>query len=121
MKIIDILVNIANKKVVPKKIKYDDTIYTYDPIDQDYYGTGYNSEGDPSDHCSIFEELKHLQTNYALNLEVEVLKDDPIKELEYDSSKKKDSPGSLPYIMTYLYAHEQKINELVKEVNKLKK
>ena len=120
MKIIDILVNIANHKEVPQKIKYDDTIYTYDPIVQVYYGAGYDSEGEPSNHCSIFEELKYLQTDYALNLEVEPLKDDPIKELEYDFLNKKMPSENLSYIMNYLLLHEQKINELIREVNKLK-
>ena len=36
MKIIDLLVKIANGEEVPKKIKWEDTIYAYSESDKDY-------------------------------------------------------------------------------------
>lgn len=70
MKIIDLFNNIANKKEVPKKIKYDYDIWIYDEQMQDYYhelkenGDEIwltNSFSNLNDYIGIIEEPKKIE------------------------------------------------------------
>ena len=66
MKIIDLLNKIANDEEVPKKIRYNDTIYYYDEKDDNELAR-YRSEG-------VFD--KWLFDDCYLNDEVEILEED---------------------------------------------
>lgn len=113
MKIIDILVNIANRKEVPKKIKYDDAIYVYSPIDKGYYQIGHGED----ERYALLENLfNYIQTDVILNSEVKIIEEEKaIKEVELYQEKGDTLIGRNMWSFYY------KINELVREVNRIKK
>ena len=105
IKIIDLFNKIANNVKVPKKIKFRGETYYYSKPDKFYYCDGY----------SIYRELSFI-TN-SLNAEVEIIEEE--KEIEkigeiYDGFT--DS-----YHDTCLETAIKKVDELVDEINKLKK
>ena len=109
MKVIDLLNKIANGEEVPKKIKYNDTTYTYHERVEKIYGF-------------VDEQGTYLEEQYyitgVLNHEVEIIEED--KEIEeLDAISYYDETKTL-YQIDYEKAQD-KINELVKAVNELKK
>lgn len=124
IKIIELFNRIANGEEVPEKIKWDNLIYVLkqDSIDGHFY---YRREGtDYSVGNLFFSDL----TMGDLNDEVEIIEEDKtIKELKTEfignnfSAKKiieKNGKGySIREVDNILI---NKINELVKEINKLK-
>lgn len=105
IKIIDLFNKIANNVKVPKKIKFRGETYYYSKPDKFYYCDGY----------SIYRKLSFI-TN-SLNAEVEIIEEE--KEIEkigkiYDGFT--DS-----YYDTCLETAIKKVDELVDEINKLKK
>ncbi len=120
MKIIDILVNIANNKEVPKRIKYEDKVYVY----YEAYG-GYYEEGNPGIYNKKFLAHRNEQYSAVLNTEVEITEEDKdIEEVEIV-----ENIGNYYVVkdgkQCQLSKHDtviiDKVNELVREVNKIKK
>lgn len=72
MKIIDLLNKIANGEEVPKEIKYNNSVYTYNNVEESYEVKGDEIIFD------LHNELSKLKGN-ALNDEVEIIEED-IKE-----------------------------------------
>ena len=70
MKIIDLLIKIANGEELPKKIKYDNKVMKYDHNKQDYKGYYSNGNGD-----YLFQFLfdKCRNTEHFINDYVEIL------------------------------------------------
>ena len=107
MKIIDLFNKIANGEDVPKKIKYRDKILKYFSSVQDYM---YESNNE-----FLFANIFGMDTRRALNHEVEIIEEEKgIQEMECAvDSWFSPSQADLEII--------KKLNELIKEVNKLKR
>lgn len=76
IKIIDLLLKIANNEEVPEKIKWEDTIYVYSKYDKDYLEFPISVD----EYKGLFNMKDSILTQY-LNDEVEIIKDSP-KTLE---------------------------------------
>ena len=119
IKIIDLLCLISNGEEVPKEIKYEDYIFSWDNTDEDYYCEEYGN---------LFEYLfSTVQTNNILNDEVEILEDEEEKDIPlipndelYDMSNVENykSYEKLAYNFKVL---KEKINQVVKEFNEYRK
>ena len=119
IKIIDLLCLISNGEEVPKEIKYEDYIFSWDNTDEDYYCEEYGN---------LFEYLfSTVQTNNILNDEVEILEDEEEKDISlrpndelYDMSNVENykSYEKLAYNFKVL---KEKINQVVKEFNEYRK
>jgi hypothetical protein len=108
MKLIDIFNKIANDEPVPKKVKFNDEIYTYKPEWKDY--------ADEDEHYGLFVDTisNTYQITKMLNEEIEIIEED--KKIEkLDCVNKKDGYSTIDFDMV-----QDKINELIDEVNKLK-
>lgn len=113
MKVIDLLNKIAKGEEVPKKIKCDGVIYNYEFQNTITGAYEYRSQ---NYNCLMNNMAGHLYLTDILNHEVEVIEEDKdIEELTDDD--------------IYFYPEcedeskenfKNKINELIKEVNKLK-
>ena len=101
MKVIDLLNKIANGEEVPKKIKCLGIIHEYCEINKFYY-----TEGGSSLYREMFTEGNCL--------------DDEIEIIEEDKEIRKLPPYKYEDEVTKLYL-AQKIDELIDEINKLKK
>lgn len=97
MKVIDLLNKIAKGEEVPKKIKYDGKIFEYTA--KDYHA--YAGEWLFKDYC----------VEIILNHEVEIEEDKDIEKLKVNMFSPK----------CFIEQIEEKINELVNEVNRLKR
>ena len=125
MKIIDLLVKIAKREEVPKKIKYDDKIYysKKDNVDLHTYQTDGNTT---TRILSLIIDNEYLN----LNDEVEILEEPKkIEKLELvrgsdlSDLTNKDvvlSRNALVELCRTLNNMNNKINELIEEINKLK-
>ena len=67
MKIIELLNKIANGEDVPKKIKFEGLIYTWDKIGYLHY---------KDDYCRECSFLEGLRVELVLNAEVEIIEDE---------------------------------------------
>jgi hypothetical protein len=121
MKVIDLLNKIANGEEVPEIIEFDDAKYYFRKIYKEYYR---------------FDNSSTLYRDYnvfkILNDEVEVLEEDKeiekidrvngsyLVDLRSDSSIAEQSEAITSLVM-YLNNNVDKINELIKAVNELKK
>jgi hypothetical protein len=110
MKIIELLNKIANNENVPKKIKFEGLIYSWDKIGYLHYKDDYYRE------CSLLEGLR---VELVLNAEVEIIEDEEeIQSIEklnpYDTYFRDGT--ELVYKLMY-----DKINEIAMKVNKLDK
>ena len=98
MKIIDLLNMISKGEKVPKKIKYDGSIYKFNNL-QDDYMTNDNYEG----------LLDELCTFSALNDEIEIIeKPKNIKKLDENNTN----------VLTNIIENRKKINEIIDHINK---
>ena len=109
IKIIDLLIKIANDEEVPKKIKYFGEIYEYSEDMKFYYQNGFSMYRD------FFTE------GNCLNDEVEIIEEE--KEIEKLGKKftLEGNTSELTKSDWQFSVISQKINELVDEVNKIKK
>ena len=130
MKLIDIYVKIANDEEVPKKVKFNNEIYTYKPEWKDY--------ADEDEHYGLLVDTipSTYQITKMLNEEIEIIEEDKkIEKLENEKEfyaytsyeKNKNDIDKILYILKALNLTEEKIdnlnskmNELIDEVNKLK-
>ena len=76
MKLIDIFYKIANDEPVPKKVKFNDGIYTYKPEWKDY--------ADEDEHYGLFVDTisNTYQITKMLNEEIEIIEED--KKIEFE-------------------------------------
>ena len=70
IKIIDLLVKIANREEVPKKIKWENIIYAYSEYDKDYLEYPFSDE----EYKGLFDMRDNILTQF-LNDEVEIIED----------------------------------------------
>lgn len=120
MKIIDLLVKIANGEEVPKKIKYRDQIWIYDKRDQDY------KENNKNDNDLLGYFFCNCRTNDFINDEVEIIEDKPkkIELLSYQriGSWSLEQHKYIEYAMSVDKQLQQigsKVNEIAKALNYL--
>lgn len=118
MKVIDLLVKIVNGEEVPKQIKFNNTIYTYNDDCCDYFyiipeGVIINF---------LFKGLLRSDAKILKNLrtEIEVIKEGTTKEIEKlnldtDRLRGKESVRAIDYLL------EGKINEIIEKLNELEK
>lgn len=102
MKVIDLLNKIANGEEAPKKIKYDNDIYTITK-DKNLGFREYKSESENGVIIIMDFDLESLNENIEIIEEEQDIEEIPYQYLD----------GDFDYF-------KGKINELIKEVNKLK-
>lgn len=105
MKIIDLLLKIANEEEVPKKIKWEDTIYAYSDYDKDYLEFPFSEE----EYRGLFNMKDSILTQ-LLNDEVEIIEDTPKKIEKIDIS-------NFPKRNNSLKKTALKINEIIDKIN----
>ena len=116
IKVIDLLVKIANSEEIPKKIMYDNVIYTYDG-----YHTYYDDKGN-----ILWSDYNFL----ILNDEVEIIEEskkiemlEPVRGSDLTDLTNKDivlKNTALIELCRTLNNMNNKINELIDEINNLK-
>lgn len=121
IKIIELLVRIANKEEVPKKIKYRNKIWEFIQGDYDY----------ENKDTYLFEYLfTYITTRHFINDEVEVIEENKKIEKLYpiygsrlidlgDKDQIKNNK-SITYLILILNKMSKKIDELKDEINKMK-
>lgn len=110
IKIIDLLVKIANGEEVPKKIIYGLNEWFYDEDAKDYF---------KKNDIESFQ-ITYVSNSNWLNLEVEIIEEDKkINTIDcwYSMEEIKRSPELYNIMFTEL---KDKINELIDAVNELK-
>ena len=115
MKIIDLLnIWVEDRNKLPKKIKVDDETYVYDNRLNLY-------KIPKKDYFLISNYLNCVE---KLDIEVEVIEEEEIDELRIAgiTTEEMESKIKLKEVLNdTLYNIKEKINELVREVNKIKK
>lgn len=123
MKIIDLLLKIANREEVPNKIKYEDVIFKYDEENKEYYEdsekySGYSGGG-------LFA-YKFMNCNEFLNDEVGIIEEPKnIEKIEMYEDEEGHYFLNKQYRKVYVNCVEMdfmvdKFNELIDEINNLK-
>lgn len=100
------LLGLIKDDKAPKKIKYSNTIYEYEYLDKEYQ----DKDGDTL--------VNGAYIGHHLNEKVEIIEEDKdieLLNLDTDKLKGKEVIRAIDYLL------EGRINELVKEVNKLRK
>ena len=112
MKIIDLLNKIANKEQVPEKIKYENKIWEYDVYSNDYKG----------ENIWLFEELfEYRRTIEFINDEVEIIEEEKeISKITMRAGLVGSVENKIVNLDINIMAVEDKINELIDEINNLK-
>lgn len=110
IKVIDLLVKMANGEEMPKKIKYHNIVLGYDEENEDYYK--YYGRG-------LFEYLFTCSLSF-LNVEVEIIEEDKKIEKITVRDKTLGFPNGEWTSRNMDKAFAIKINELVDVVNQLK-
>ena len=109
MKIIDLLNKIAKGENVPERIKYDGEIYVYNYEVEDY---------EYPEKVGWLMDISRNNGNSFLNDEIEIIEEEKeIEELDYTYV---NSYGNISQRKKSEEPIIDKINELVREVNKLK-
>lgn len=116
MKVIDLLNKINKGEEIPKKVKYEDTIFAYDKDRKEYI---YELD----DWCSetILFKITNEHTHFIQDLlkaEVEVIEEN--KEIE-EIDTTKIFEFTMDSVFEWNNEMEDKINELVRAVNKINK
>lgn len=139
IKLIDLLVKIANGEEVPKRIKWEDTIYVYSKYDKDYLEFPISVD----EYKGLFNMKDSILTQY-LNDEAEIIEDKPKEERninvcgtlftksEYEElAKSKDKKiekikmvvcdsdliDRNHFVIEYLGELKYKINEIIDKIN----
>ena len=114
MKVIDLLNKIAKGEEIPKKVKYKTFYWEYKEEEKDFK----DNENDWVFSCSNYDIPE------MLNEEIEIIEEE--KDIEEIDEIIKFQDLATPYghneqmFMKFLIIHQNKIDELVREVNKLK-
>lgn len=118
IKIIDLLVKIANREEVPKKIKWENIIYAYSEYDKDYLEYPFSNE----EYKGLFDMRDNILTQF-LNDEVEIIEED--KKIEkLDIKQEKNIKNNWKWkcngynISTPQKIMADKLNELIDYINK---
>ena len=116
MKIIDLLVKIANGEEVPKKIRFDNTNWNK------VYGEKYIYYTDDCDN-DLFIYFFRKNLTFNLNDEVEIIEEDKkiekIEDLNSDYYvKTRDCMGFTKEIALDIKTTKDKINEIINVINK---
>ena len=107
MKVIDILNKINNNEEVPEKIKFDDTVFEYDKEQKEYN----HRKDDGFYETLLYRVMTTHFIDVLLEAKVEVIEEN--KEIEEFRTE---------YAMSQMDKQfEDKINELVRAVNKINK
>lgn len=116
IKIIDLLCLISNGEEVPKKIKWEGTIYGYSDCDKDYLEFPFSEE----EYRGLFDMKDSVLTQY-LNDEVEILDDKDIEiplipddELNIMTGFGVKKNDKLNYNFKVL---KEKINQIIEVIN----
>ena len=109
IKIIDLFNKIANNEKVPKKIKYFGQVFEYSEEMKFYYQNGFSMYRD------FFSE------GNCLNDEIEIIEEEKEMEKLGKNFTFEDCTNELTKSDWQVSVISQKINELVDEINKLKK
>lgn len=114
MKIIDLFNKIANGEDVPKKIRYRDKIWEYNIKNQDYC--------DKNNKMLFGYLFDYIRTSDFINDEVEIIEEkNEIEKIIINNNTLKFPNGGGQWTARNMdKAFAIKINELIKEVNKLK-
>lgn len=111
MKVIDILNKINNNEEIPEKIKFDNTIFEYDKSQKEY-----NHKKDNGYYETLLYRV--MTTHFIdvlLRAEVEIIEENKeIEELEILESDRK-------VMAAFVIKNREKINELIRAVNKINK
>lgn len=120
IKIIDLLVKIANGEEVPEKIKYDGIVLIYEVEIQDYWCY----------YDKYLFEYKFAECNDFLNEYVEIVKEpkkieklEPVRGSDLSDLTDKDMilrNNALVELCKTLNNINNKVNELIDEINNLK-
>ena len=107
IKVIDLLIKIANGEEVPKKIKWENIIYAYSEYDKDYLEYPFSNE----EYKGLFDMRDNILTQF-LNDEVEIIEESKkIEKIDFrtlNTQKEKNR------------AMKDTINKLIDEINNLK-
>ena len=120
MKVIDILNKINNNEEVPKKIKFDDTVFEYDKEQKEYN----HRKDDGFYETLLYRVMTTHFIDVLLEAEVEVIEENKrIEELSHKGYLElKEGYYNLEDILngirTDLERHQDKINEVVQVINK---
>ena len=118
--IIELINKIANREEVPQKIKYIDKIYIYTEENQDYLDT-------EDEFCLLGYTFGNLSTRDFINDKVEILEEDKdIEELKIENDNPthfyiRDEKGTKCGMTKHSKMIAEKLNEVIREVNKLRK
>lgn len=132
MKLIDIFTKITNDEPVPKKVKFNDEIYTYKPEWKDY--------ADEDEHYGLFVDTisNTYQITKMLNEEIEIIEEDKKIEKVLDiellgecdnwiinpATNTKQGLEINPYILVSITRNFEKIYhkqcEIIDAINKLR-
>ena len=115
IKVIDLLVKIANREEVPKKIKWENIIYAYSEYDKDYLEYPFSNE----EYKGLFDMRDSILTQF-LNDEVEIIEEP--KKIEKITVREKTLgfPNGEWTARNMDKAFAIKINELIDEINNIK-
>jgi hypothetical protein len=114
MKVIDLLVKIANEDEIPEKIKYENYIYWYDKNWKDYKNA-------QVEFRSYLINSRYHNTDF-LNDEVEIIEDTPKedKKIEYFDDYKINArcfDELVKSINLYIELNTNKLNEIIDKIN----
>lgn len=119
MRIIDLMNKVVNGEEVPEKVKYDGDEYTYNSACFDFLS---------KKEFYLFQQVaEYYNSKYFLEKEIEIIEEKEIEELnlnhEYYLPSKElvEDYEFKKFVLDELFAQYDKINELVKVVNGLKK
>lgn len=112
--IIELLNKIANGEKLPQKIKYENVVYEYEDLDKEYQ----NKDGD--------DFFAFTYVPYHLYDKVEIIEEDKdIEEIKIDGDFGgkyiTNEQGDNCYIKSHDETMINKLNEVIREVNKLRK
>lgn len=125
MKIIDLLVKISQGEIMPKKIKYEGYVWEYDKATKDYYRNDIDEE-----YIYLFQDLFEKETGFFINNEAEIIEEDkkikmlePVRGSDLTDLTSKDvvlKNSALIELCKTLNNINNKVNELIDEINNLK-
>lgn len=116
IKVIDLLVKIANGEEVPEKIKYNNDIFIYDKDRKDYIHQ-LDSDGWVSETLLFKMKDIHFVEDF-INVKVEIIEEEP--EIDIQSLEEIDEryPGQSSEVIVVPF---RRINELIRAIKQLDK
>ena len=118
IKIIDLLNKIANNEEVPKKIMYDTCLYTCDKITRTYYDEENNTLWESYNFRILTDEVEIIEESKKIE------KLEPVRGSDLSDLTDKDmvlKNNALVELCKTLNNINNKVNELIDEINNLKR